>query len=117
MAWANVATVAVAGIAASSKKPSSSTGPNPAGLSNSPDFRTSEAVFDNSGWNVSFGQSKIDSTAVKTTDLAGATAPGSGLDMGSGLGQSLGLGTIDSQTLMIGAGALVAVVLLKRKKS
>lgn len=85
------------------------------GMKNNPDFRTTEAVFDNSGWNVSFGNSKIDSYAEKSTDLKGADGRGSGLSAG-GLGGLL-QGVNGPALLVIAGAALVVVIALKKRKA
>lgn len=123
MAWVNVgvAAVGVAGSIAKSKIEADSrkAGGMMGGMNSSPDFRTTEAVFDNSGWNVSFGNSKIDSTASKTTTQSGASAPGSGIDagMGNSLLPSLGsLGQVDQSTLIYGGVGLLALMMLRKRK-
>lgn len=75
---------------------------------------TNEAVFDNSGWNVSIGGGAIDSTAEKTTSQSGATAPGSGFGQ---LFSQAGLGGIDRTTMVYGAAALLILVMVWKKKS
>lgn len=110
MAWiAAVASVAGAAISANAKK-----GAGPA-MGMTTDARTSEAVFDNSGWNVSFGSSKIDSTAVKTVDQAGPSTPNSlGInDPLSSIGQLL---PTDNKTLIYVAIGAVVLIAWKRKK-
>lgn len=110
-AWISAAaSVAGAAISANAKK---GTGSMP-GMAT--DARTSEAVFDNSGWNVSFGSSKIDSTAVKSVDQAGPSTPNS---MGfndplSSLGQLL---PTDNKTLIYVAIGAIVLISWKRKKS
>lgn len=44
-----------------------------AGPSSANSMFATELVFDNSGWNVAFGGSKIDSEASKSTEQGGAT--------------------------------------------
>ena len=84
------------------------------GMVNKPDFRTTEAVFDNSGWNVSFGHSRITSDAEKSTSLRGADGSGSGLSAG-GMG-----GLLSSMSpefmLIAAAGVLAVVIVLKKRK-
>lgn len=111
MAWiAAVAGVASTAISANAKK-------SAAGISGpSMDARSTEAVFDNSGWNINFGSGKIDSTAVKTVDQAGSSAP-NGTAYGdplASMGQMLGG---NNNTLIYAALAGVFLLAWKRKKS
>jgi len=98
-----------AAIAANSKKSAGG------GMGMTTDARTSEAVFDNSGWNVSFGSSKIDSTAVKSVDQAGPSTPNAiGInDPLSSLGQLL---PTDNKTMIYVAIGAVVLIAWKRKK-
>lgn len=91
----------------------------------SSDGRTVETVFDNSGWNVSFGSSKIDSTAVKSVDQAGPSLPQSqttaqgvpSYGMGAyAPGLSGSLGGIDQTTMIYIAVAAVVLIAWKKKK-
>jgi hypothetical protein len=66
MAWIAAAISAVGGVVAAKQRSAANSIGMGQGMQAATDARTSEAVFDNSGWNVSFGSSKIDSTASKT---------------------------------------------------
>lgn len=83
------------------------------GMVNKPDFRTTEAVFDNSGWNVSFGNSRITSDAEKSTSLRGADGSGSGLSAG-GLGGMLS--SVSPEVLLLVAGGILAIVIVMKKR-
>ena len=82
-------------------------------MKNAPDYRTTEAVFDNSGWNVSFGSSRITSSAEKETNLKGADGSGSGLS--SGLGGMLAGMDQGTMLLIAGLGLAVLIAIKKRK--
>lgn len=119
MAWIAAAIGAVGGAVQAKERTKQAAS---MGMSNAPDFRTSEAIFDNSGWNVSFGSSKIDSTATKTNEQSGASAPGAGLSAG-GAGAGVGflpavsssLGVTDQQ-LIYGAVAVGVMLIWKKRK-
>ena len=83
------------------------------GMVNKPDFRTTEAVFDNSGWNVSFGNSRITSDAEKSTSLRGADGSGSGLSAG-GFGGLLS--SVSPEFLLLAAGGILAIVIVLKKR-
>lgn len=122
MAWMALAMAGVSAYTAKQKADAAQAGGDMMGMTNKPDLRTNEAVFDNSGWNVSFGSSKIDSTASKTTELSGASAPGAGLTAGGGSGlgfvpaMSNSLG-ITEQQMIYGAVAVGLLLVWKKKKS
>lgn len=89
--------------------------------------RSVDAIFDNSGWNVSFGSSKIESVADKTLSQTGASAPVSpamGVNQPVPYGLSpysqaapFGLQGIDSNTLIYAGLGLALVIAWKNKKS
>lgn len=111
MAWiAAAASVAGAAIQANGRKSAAEQ------MGVKSDNRTSEAVFDNSGWNVSFGSSRIDSTAVKTVDQ-NASQP-SGLGSASSFLPSLGQLSPDEQKTMlyVAIGAVVLIAWKRKKK-
>lgn len=83
------------------------------------DGRTTEAVFDNSGWNINFGSGSIDSTATKSVDQAGAAGPAfpsmpDYADPLAGLGQMMPAMPADKTLIYAGVG-LLALLALKRK--
>ena len=123
MAWTAIAAAGVSAYAAKQKiDAAEKSGGGALGMGSNgiaTDGRTAEAVFDNSGWNVSFGSSRIDSTATKTVDQDGASVPNSlSPSPFAGFGQSLGQATGLTETQMVYAAVAVGLVLVwKRKKS
>lgn len=79
---------------------------------------TTEAIFDNSGWNIAFDGSSITSTAEKTIDQGATSAGGSqpGLQYPYGAG-TVGAGVQASgDWLLYGAVFIVVVLALKKRK-
>lgn len=121
MAWIAAAIGAVGSVASAKIKANGSAIGMGHGVGMNTDARSVENIFDNSGWNVSFGSSKIDSTASKTTSQAGAVVPNSVSqsqgDPLAGLGNSLGqsVASIDPVLIYAGVGVLALMALKKRK--
>lgn len=133
MAWASLAVAAVSawGMVESSKNKAKTGAAGMPGMGGSMGMETQarsvDAIFDNSGWNVSFGSSKIDSVADKTLSQTGASAPVSpamGVNQPVPFGLSpyaqsapFGLSGIDQNTLLYAGIGLALVIAWKKKSS
>lgn len=117
MAWVALGVAAVNGYGQteSAKAKSQSGGAMP-GMGMAADARGTDAIFDNSGWNVSFGNSKIESAAEKTLSQSGPSPTNSPI-LGSANGAaSSALAGIDQNVIY--AAIFVALLLVwKNKKS
>lgn len=124
MAWVNVGVAAVgawASVESSKNKAKASGAGMLPSMGMETEARSVNAIFDNSGWNVAFHGSEIDSTAEKTQNASGPTVPVSPSLGATNIGQPAavpfaGLG-IDNQTLMYGAVGLALVMAWKKKNS
>jgi hypothetical protein len=89
------------------------------GFENKPTSQTSEAVFDNSGWNIAFAGSRIAADVDKTTSQRGADSSGAGVGEQGGIipGIQSALGQIDGTTLMYAGVGFLALMLWKKRKS
>ena len=83
------------------------------------DARSVNAIFDNSGWNVAFGNAEIDSTAEKTQNASGPSVPNSPSLGATNIGQpaAVGMAGIDNQTLIYAGLGLALLLAWKRKNS
>lgn len=117
-ALAGTAISAIGAVESQKSKAAASIAQQPA-VKNDPVFQTSEQVFDNSGWNIAFAGSRIDSTAEKTTSQQGADAPGSGVGQQGGLIPAIqsAFGNIDQKTLIYAGVGVLALAIWKRRKS
>lgn len=121
MPWLSLTAAAVGAYTAKQKADAAKAGGSSVmgagmGVGMNTDGRTSEAVFDNSGWNVSFGSSKIDSTAVKTVDQAGPSTPNS-LGLNDALASFGDMLPGDNKTMVyVAIGALVLIAWKRKKK-
>ena len=86
--------------------------PAPAGPSDAKSSGSVGTSFDNSGWNITFGSGSIDATRSQTAPTVAANG---GAQAGPAAALA-GLG-IDSNTLLIGLAVLVAVKLMRKRKS
>jgi hypothetical protein len=114
MAWValGVAAVNAYGQSESAKNKSGSAMP---GMGMAADARGTDAIFDNSGWNVSFGSSKIESAAEKTMSQSGPS-PTNSPALGSTIGTAgSALAGIDQN--IIYAAIFVALLLAWKRKS
>lgn len=117
MAWVALGVAAVNAYGASeAAKNKSAAGGGMPGMGMAADARGTDAIFDNSGWNVSFGNSKIESAAEKTLSQSGP-APTNAPILGSANGAAgQGLAGIDQNVIY--AAIFVALLLVwKNKKS
>lgn len=121
MAWVSLGTAAIGAYGAieTSKNKAKSGGASGMGMGMETDARSVNAIFDNSGWNVSFGNSEIDSTAEKSQSANGASVPNSINPGQTVLGQQSGVAGlgIDPQFLIYGAIGLLLVMAWKKKNS
>lgn len=123
MAWVNlgVAAIGAYGAVESSKAKAKvpATLGGMGGIGMETEARSVNAIFDNSGWNVSFGNSKIDSTAEKTQNASGPSLPQSPSLGATTIGQPAAspFAGIDNNTLVYGALGLALVMAWKKKNS
>lgn len=125
MAWVNlgVAAIGAAGAIktaeAKSKTPAGAGGMG--GMGFSTDARAVDAIFDNSGWNVSFGNSKIDSTAEKSIAQTGPNVPNSpslgntAIGQPANGGQAQMLPGVDNNLIYAALGAAVLIAWKKKQ--
>lgn len=120
MPWLALAGTAVSAFGAveSAKHKTAANGAMP-GFENKPTSQTSEAVFDNSGWNIAFSGSRIAADVDKTTSQRGADSTGAGIGGQGGILPAIqsAFGQVDGNTLMYAGVGLLALMLWKKRKS
>lgn len=127
MAWANLGVAAVgawASVESSKNKAKAGAAGLMPTIGMDTEAKSVNAIFDNSGWNVAFGGSDIDSTAEKSLAQSGPAVPNSpslGATTIGGqpapAGYAGGFAGIDNQTLLYGGLVLFAVMAWKKKSS
>lgn len=122
MAWValGVAAIGAYGKSQEAKAKSGAAGLMPS-IGMDTEARSVNAIFDNSGWNVSFGNSEIDSTAEKSQNASGPNLPQSPSLGATNIGQpapsAAPFAGLDNQTLIYGAVGLALLAAWKNKKS
>lgn len=122
MAWValGVAAIGAYGKTQEAKSKSSGGGMMP-GIGMETESRSVNEIFDNSGWNVSFGNSKIDSTAEKSQNASGPNLPQSpslgATNIGQPAASAAPFAGLDNQTLIYGAVGIALLAAWKNKKS